>query len=60
MIEIKISIRMQGDELPLIKEIKKVAEKHKVDVDNNFIYRTKIYKNIGRGKNEEEKKFVEK
>jgi len=41
MIELKISIRMESDELPLIKEIKEVAKKHGVDVKNHFIYRTK-------------------
>lgn len=41
MREVKISIRMESDELPLIKEIKEVAKKHGVK-ENHFIYRTKV------------------
>lgn len=43
MIEVKISIRMDGDEIPLIQEIKNLAKKHGVK-ENHFIYRIK---NIG-------------
>ena len=44
MKEVKISIRMDGDEIPLIKEIKNLAIKTHGVKENHFIYRIK---NIG-------------
>ena len=40
MKELKISIRLEGDEIPLIKELKEIAKKHGVK-ENHIIYRVK-------------------
>ncbi len=48
MREVKVSIRIDGDELPLIAAIKEVAKKHKVNVEKNFIHKTKNVKEANR------------